>query len=337
MPAPALGISPSSHAGAGTAWLAAALPWERASMGSRWDMGARPRLGLWDVRDGPRHEPQARVHSLEVRNASQHRFCPLKLWLGFVALGAIGEKLPKHEQAARPTGKGGEAVAQQKGRVQPQGKGWRGPGMGCRCTGMRLGCPGSGCRTQPRLLSWRQPWGQPCFVDIHQAARGRATELLREGTRVCMLLSWSVAFLLTQARLRVLRHWETPSPPASGPPVPPQLSPVSFGGLQHHWLHLCFWMGSPIHALSCWDLPALPAPKAGRQDPQHWLWVCVGGGMDISPVQRAKSAEPWQVSHLASQYQFSAGTAMLSAPCDLGDAGLAWVWCCDGARLPQSL
>lgn len=185
MPAPALGISPSSHAGAGTAWLAAALPWERASMGSRWDRGARPRLGLWQVRDVPGHEPQVRVRGLEVRNASKHHFCPLKLWLGFVALGAIGEKLPKHEQAARPTGKGGEAVAQQKGRVQPRGKGWRGPGMGCRCTGMRLGCPGLGCRTQPRLVSWRQPWGQLCgYPPGSQGKSHRAAQGGDQGVRV---------------------------------------------------------------------------------------------------------------------------------------------------------
>lgn len=128
-------------------------------------------------------------------------------------------------------GKGGEAAAQHKGRVQPRGKAWRGPGMGCRCTGMRRECPGSGYWTQPRLVSWRQPWGQPCFVDIHQAARGRATGLPREGTAVCMFLPRSAALHLTQARRRVLGCWETLSPPASGPPVPPQLSPVSSAGL----------------------------------------------------------------------------------------------------------
>lgn len=81
------------------------LPWERAAMGSQQEGDAWRRLGLWQVRDVPWHEPQVQVRGLEVRNASQHHFCLLKLRLGFVALEAMGEKLPKHEWAAHPTGK----------------------------------------------------------------------------------------------------------------------------------------------------------------------------------------------------------------------------------------
>lgn len=189
-------------------------------------------------------------------------------------------------------GKGGKAAAQRKGRVQPRGKARWGPGRGCRCDGTRPGCPGSGERTQPRSVSWRQPRGHPHFADTHRPglwARAGGAEPQRCPGRVCVSLLWSTALHLTRARRRVPRRGETPGPPASGPPVPAQLSPVSAG--------FTGAAASPVASLPPDGLshvfPLLPGPSRspctqsraaqGSRDAQHWLGAVCGSGHGHNP------------------------------------------------------
>lgn len=132
--------------------------WQHRSRGKglRRAPGARgvpePWLWLWQVRDVPRHESQVQERGLGVRSASQHHCCLLNLHLAFVVLGAVGEKPPQHGWAPSRLGKGGEAPAQCKGRMRLQEKARWDPGTGCRWTGNRPGCPGSGGITQPCLV-----------------------------------------------------------------------------------------------------------------------------------------------------------------------------------------
>lgn len=259
------------------------------------------------MKDVSRYEPQVQVCGLGVRNGSQSRFCLLKLWLSVMALGAMSKKLPKHDRGAHPVGKRwkdwekqGKQQLSTREECSPSKNPNRDRTLGAEGLGQGWGVQMLGAGFIPsgaaRWMSWRQPWGEPCFVDTHQAAspgamsmglRVRAAGLPREGVSVPAVEHCCPPQPGSAEAPGVLGR--ALSPPASGPPAPPQLSTVSSAGLWHHQPHLCLSMGPPI----C----ALPAPKAGLPRVGGifsigWRWGVCGSGYGHKPIAEALANLP---------------------------------------------
>lgn len=198
---------------------------------------------------------------MEVRNASQHHLCLLNLWLGFVALGAMGEKLPQREQAAHPTGKRRGSSSSAQGESAAPEKSPVGTRQGVRMDWDKAGVPRlwvqnsapfgeleAALGTTP--LCGHPPGSQPPGCE-HQL-EGKSHRAARGGyARPCHGAQLSTSPRHSRGsrgtgRHPALQHLALLCLPSS---VPSPL--LDCLGLWHHQSHLCIWMGSPIHALSC--------------------------------------------------------------------------------------
>lgn len=199
---------------------------------------------------------------METRNASQHHCCLLKLWLGFTAMADTEEKLPKHPQAAHPTGKRRGRSDSAQGESAAQVGTWD-----------KADPPCSGHRTQLCGLSWRQPqWGESPLSERAAGRAGLHTAARWDGPQGCPCHG-------TPHR-GVLRHWEAPSPPTPST-LWPQLRPIPAAGFP----------GAVASLTASLPPPPTPCPAFPAGLPRECSAPTGGVGMGTNPLQGPRSAQ----------------------------------------------